>query len=177
MDDSRKKTIIKEILFWKEHNMLPGNYCDFLLAMYQDDTNEIISKKPREKKNKLLIYLSMICLILCLAVFVIYFTELAFILQTVFLAVFVVLFLILGIYYFKKEYWYFIFFLGSALLLLLTTIYLNDKLFHNDPRELVTTLIINCILWLLAGWKLKLKSFLFAGIIGIITIGISIAIY
>ncbi len=176
MNDSRKKTIIKEILFWKEHNMLPGNYCDFLLAMYQDDTESLI-KESGKKQNKLVIYLSVICLILCIAVFVIYFTELAFILQTVFLTVFVVLFLILGIYYFKKEYWYFIFFLGSALLLLLLSIFLNDKLFHNDSRVLVTTLILNCTIWIFAGWKLKLRSFLFAGIIGIITIAISISVY
>lgn len=51
MDKNRKKIIIDEIRYWKEHKLLPEKYSNFLLALYTegdtdgDDNNSL-------KKNK-----------------------------------------------------------------------------------------------------------------------------
>ncbi|GIP35818.1 hypothetical protein [Paenibacillus sp. J2TS4] len=37
LEPERKKVIIKEILEWRRSRLLPEQYCDFLLNLYQDD--------------------------------------------------------------------------------------------------------------------------------------------
>lgn len=176
MNSSRKEIIISEITYWKQHHMLPEHYCDFLLALYTE--GEIsANKKGRDKnvwKNSLIIFL--ILTALGLSVFVIYFTEFNFVLQTMILTSFVVLLLLFGIYYTKKEYWYTFFYIGTAIQLLLLSVFLNDKLFHNGAGTLCAMIIVNCILWILTGWKLKLYYFIFSGIIGIIVLVIYISV-
>ncbi|SFL81603.1 hypothetical protein SAMN04487943_104128 [Gracilibacillus orientalis] len=36
MDEERKQTIINEINYWKKSQLLPNQYCDFLLALYTE---------------------------------------------------------------------------------------------------------------------------------------------
>ncbi len=46
MDETRKQIIINEIEYWKEHHLLPEQYCDFLLALYTEGNG--IEKKEKE---------------------------------------------------------------------------------------------------------------------------------
>ncbi|MFE7151514.1 hypothetical protein ACFVIJ_14145, partial [Heyndrickxia sporothermodurans] len=114
MDSSRKEVIINEIIYWKNHKMLPDHYCDYLLALYSEGelNNEISDVNKRKHGGKFGILLFILCLIVSVSLFVIYFTELAFILQTMILTSFVVFLLILGFYYSNKEFWYSIFYIG-----------------------------------------------------------------
>lgn len=176
MNSSRKEIIINEITYWKQHHMLPEHYCDFLLALYTEGETEA-SEKSYDKhlvKNSLIIFLALAAL--GLSVFVIYFTEFNFVLQTMILTSFVVLLLLFGIYYSKKKYWYTFFYIGTAIELLLLSVFLNDKLFHNGAESLCIMIIINCLLWILTGWKLKLYYFILSGIIGIIVLIIYISV-
>ncbi|MGE8206217.1 hypothetical protein ACQKP0_16955 [Heyndrickxia sp. NPDC080065] len=177
MNSERKETIIKEILYWKEHKMLPDHYCDYLLALYSEGELKKDLSKRKKGFNKLAVFLFLISLSFVVSLFVIYFTEIDFILQTMILTSFVVLFLILGFYYSKKEFWYSIFYIGAALILLLLSVHLNRKLFNQNTLTLYITLFLNCFIWLITGWKLKLVFFIVSGIIGIITLIIYILIY
>ncbi|SHN11421.1 hypothetical protein [Gracilibacillus kekensis] len=49
MDEGRKKIIIQEIHYWKDHQLLPNHYCDFLLALYTE--GEVASKEKNDKKQ------------------------------------------------------------------------------------------------------------------------------
>ncbi|QGH34956.1 hypothetical protein GI584_13315 [Gracilibacillus salitolerans] len=49
MDEERKQTIINEINYWKTHQLLPNQYCDFLLALYTE--GEGAKEENREAKQ------------------------------------------------------------------------------------------------------------------------------
>lgn len=170
LNSSRKEVIIKEILYWKEHKMLPDHYCDYLLALYSEGELENTkgNRKSKVSMNKFSLFLVLISLFLVVSLFVIYFTELAFVLQTMILTSFVVFLLILGIYYFKKEFWYYIFFIGAAFLFLLLSVHIVEQLFSNNSKAIYTTLFFNCVAWLITGWRLKLLFFIISGGIGIL---------
>ncbi|MDH5160155.1 hypothetical protein [Heyndrickxia oleronia] len=179
MNSSRKEVIIKEIIYWKEHKMLPDHYCDYLLALYSEgefENNHNDRMKSNKLVNRLSLFLILIGALLLISLFVIYFTELAFVLQMMILTSFVVLLLILGIYYSKKETWYYIFYISSAILLLLLSVQLTDKFFYHYSIALLITLFLNCILWVATGWKLKLLFFTVSGVVGIITLTIYILV-
>ncbi|MBS4173564.1 hypothetical protein [Bacillus sp. FJAT-49736] len=168
MNSSRKETIIREIQYWKKHQMLPEHYCDFLLALYTEGESPG-NQKSRDKglwKNSLLI--ASIFMVLGISVFVIYFTEFNFVLQTMILTSFVVLLLLFGIYYSKKGYWHTFFYVATAIQLLLLSVFLNEKLFQNSAKSLCLIIALHCLLWIFAGWKLKLFYFILSGIIGLV---------
>lgn len=56
MEQERKETIIHEIKYWKENQLIPSHYCDFLLALYTEGTGDIdeasesvlVETKPRD---------------------------------------------------------------------------------------------------------------------------------
>ncbi|KYD11580.1 hypothetical protein MXL46_02965 [Heyndrickxia sporothermodurans] len=172
MDSSRKEVIINEIIYWKNHKMLPDHYCDYLLALYSEGelNNEISDVNKRKHGGKFGIFLFILCLIVSVSLFVIYFTELAFILQTMILTSFVVFLLILGFYYSNKEFWYSIFYIGAAFLFLLLSIHIIEKLFNNNSLALYITLFFNCFIWLLTGWRMKLLYFIISGVLGILVL-------
>lgn len=178
LDSSRKEVIIKEIMYWKDHKMLPDHYCDYLLALYSEGelNNELSNVNKRKHGKKFGIFLFILCLLVIISFFVIYFTELAFILQTMILTCFVVFLLILGFYYSKKEFWYPIFYIGAAFLFLLLSVHIIDKEFNNNPLALYTTLFFNCFIWLLTGWRLRLLYFVISGVLGLLLLIIYIVI-
>lgn len=45
MDEARKETVIKEINYWKTHQLLPEHYCDYLLALYTEGEGEKLANK------------------------------------------------------------------------------------------------------------------------------------
>lgn len=176
MNSSRKETIMNEIQYWKKHQMLPDHYCDFLLALYSEGQYSSNSKRENNDLWKIILCFVLITFLLCTSVFVIYFTEFIFVLQTMILTSFVVLLLSLGIYYSKKRYWYTFFYIGAAMQLLLLSVFLSEKLLRNEPFMLWIILLANCLLWILAGWKLKLFYFIASGIVGIVILIIYISI-
>jgi|SRR5690625_1638423 len=58
MDKNRKKIIINEIRYWKDHNLLPEKYSNFLLALYTEgDTDEDDNDTIEKNKEPIPYYL------------------------------------------------------------------------------------------------------------------------
>lgn len=178
MDDKRKQIIVNEIKMWKETKMIPQEYCDFLLAIYTEG-NEANTRKQngagKSVKKQAAVSVFILALI-AIAVFVIYFTELHFILQTGILTAFVGCLLFLGIHYANKEIFYPVFFVGAAIILLLLSVFLNEKVFGNHRYTLYLLLFANCGLWLAAGKAYKLLYFTLSGLLGLAILLVSIVI-
>lgn len=57
MDKERRDIIVKEINHWKAHQLLPQQYCDFLLALYTEgEGNEEVEKEQKKSPFYLLFY-------------------------------------------------------------------------------------------------------------------------
>ncbi|UII54904.1 hypothetical protein LS684_14735 [Cytobacillus spongiae] len=175
MNDLRKQIILKEIEYWKENRMLPEHYCNFLLSLYTEGNRQketIINNKNKKFSVMPLLFL----LIIPLAMFVIYFTELSYVLQIA-LVIFLVVFVIFATYYFfKKGFSYQIPLVVAALTLLLASVEFTSASFPNQLSVLYLILVLNCFLWLFSGYKLKLLYFSISGYLGIGLLIISIFI-
>ena len=53
MDPEHKLIIVTEINKWKENNLLSGQYCDFLLALYTEGENYPNSKRVHFRKKEI----------------------------------------------------------------------------------------------------------------------------
>lgn len=173
MDDTRKKIIINEIVYWKSNRMLPEQYCDYLLALYTEGNQpeEIKTKNTKTKRMNKSMFLLML---LPIFVFLLYFTELSFDLQMALNTL--LLFIGFGFtyYFFKKELHFQISLVISALILLLMTVELTMYLLPQQPVALYISLAINCLIWIMIGRKLKLIYFFISGLLGIGVLVISI---
>ncbi|WP_058307423.1 hypothetical protein [Gracilibacillus massiliensis] len=56
MDEDRKKIIIQEINYWKDHHLLPNQYCDFLLALYTEGEGANDEKKDNKQTAYYLLF-------------------------------------------------------------------------------------------------------------------------
>jgi hypothetical protein len=88
MQDDRIPTIINEIHFWRENNLLPEVYCDFLLALYTKGEEE--KSPPVQEKSKIFFLIQNIVMVLLIpfSFLVLYFTQFPFFLQLGFLILF-----------------------------------------------------------------------------------------
>lgn len=170
MKQDKKEIIISEILLWKENHMLPPHYCDYLLALYTQ--GEEYSELGRRAKIKQVHMTSALLafLLLPVAVFILYFTELSFLLQTVILTSFVGSLLLLALFFSKKKVLSPFLFLGAAIVLLLLSLELNARMFENQPSSLYILLLANCLLWIYTGLKLRLVYFTVSGSLGLIVL-------
>jgi hypothetical protein len=164
--NSRKELIVNEIHLWKQANMLPEHYCDYLLALYTEgDGMEHSDQKSAKKKAMLKDFLYSICAIL-ISLFVIYFTELSIVLQTTILASFVGLLVAIGIYYIKKQLSPLLLYMAAACIFLLASIDITEELFGRSSFGMYITLFLNCFIWISAGLKWKLGYFSLSGLAG-----------
>ncbi|QOR65562.1 hypothetical protein IM538_17370 [Cytobacillus suaedae] len=166
MDQHRKALIVKEIKLWKQSKLLPEHYCDFLLTLYTEGEVEIKKSKASTNFKDIVIALLLISL-LPATLLVIYFTEMYFVLQIPIFIIFIIICLISAFFLknnFLKQLSYIIF----ALLFLITTIEIGGYFFKENVVVLSSIIIFNCLLWLLAGLKMKQKYFIIAGVIGLI---------
>lgn len=176
MDQHRKDVIVKEILYWKENRMLPEHYCDFLLTLYTE------GNRPKEKENKhstkrgIRLHYLIIFLLIPSSVFVIYFTELSFILQIGLAAIFIFIGLA-GIFYFsKKGISYQLPLYSTALIMLMFSVELISKISPDNQWMLFGILILNCFTWIYTGWKLALTPLIISGILGLGVVSVLILI-
>ncbi|MGD6804107.1 hypothetical protein FZC79_09945 [Rossellomorea vietnamensis] len=179
MNSNNQKTniIINEILFWKHNKMLPEQYCDYLLALYNqgNEIEDIETGKSRFSSASLIPSI-LICTLIPISLFVIYFTELSFVLQTAILTGFVVSLIFSGIYYSNKELILPVIYITIALLILLQTVSFADAFYKGDKLITYGLLFFNCLMWLLCGLYRKLLYFTLAGAVGIILLIVSILI-
>ncbi|MGR3765061.1 hypothetical protein [Rossellomorea sp. NS-SX7] len=171
----RQAVIINEIKFWKQNNMLPDQYCDYLLALYtkgEENHSDPSHKKGRKKLNYMTILLSGV--VMFISLFVIYFTELSVVLQTAILTGFVVLLIGWGIYYSKKKVSTVPILISAAFIILLLSISITEEISDGSPHMAYATLFLNCLLWIVLGIKRKLIYFTLSGAIGGLLLVISI---
>jgi hypothetical protein len=175
--DHKTNIIINEIQFWKQNKMLPEHYCDYLLALYNqgEDTDEKPAGNRKLPVGAVAISLLIIALI-PVSLFVIYFTELSFVLQTAILTGFVVLLIFAGIYYSKKEIVLPVIYISAALIILIYSVNVADAYFQGSLIATYIILFANCFLWLAAGVLMRLLYFTVAGGTGMVILFISMVI-
>ncbi|RIW37571.1 hypothetical protein D3H55_03075 [Bacillus salacetis] len=173
----KRNIIIKEILFWKQNKMLPEQYCDYLLALYNQGENPDISDRERSKFPFMgFLTASLIFALIPFSLFVIYFTELSFVLQTAILAGFVVLLIFAGIYYSNKEMLLPLIYITAALVTLIYSVHITGVFFNGSTNITYAVLFMNCFAWLVSGVYLKYWYFTAAAILGGFILMVSIVI-
>lgn len=165
MDHDRKKMIIQEILYWKENRMLPEQYCDYLLALYTEGNQPTQSSKTKRNHQTAISLLPLV--LIPISVFFLYFTELSIDLQIGLSIIFMITGIIFVYYFSKKGMFYQVPLAVTAMILLLSTVELTTAIFPESAGILYAVLVVNCLLWLLAGWRLKLIYFSISGTLGL----------
>ena len=150
--------------------MLPPHYCDYLLALYTQGEEFTESGRRAQIKRVHITSALLAFLLLPVAVCILYFTELSFLLQTVILTSFVGSLLLLALYFSRKNVLAPLLFLGAAIILLLLSLELNTQMFDNSLYTLYGLLSLNCLLWVYTGVKLKLLYFSISGGLGFLVI-------
>ncbi|WP_409251394.1 hypothetical protein V1502_14750 [Bacillus sp. SCS-153A] len=180
MDAKSQKTniIINEILFWKQNKMLPEQYCDYLLALYNqgEDREAVDSMNSKRLPTAALIPSILLLALIPFSLFVIYFTELSFVLQTAILTGFVVLLIFAGIYYSNKEIILPVIYITTAIVILILSVNLSDAYFQGNKPTTYVVLFCNCLLWLFAGRYFKMMYLSLAGAVGVLILFVSIVI-
>ncbi|XXM73710.1 hypothetical protein ACQ0QQ_07410 [Lysinibacillus sphaericus] len=171
----REAVIVNEIKFWKQNNMLPDQYCDYLLALYTNG-NQPVQDTASDKgnRNHRLTVILLSAFIISFSLFVIYFTELSVVLQTAILTGFVVLLIGMRIYYTKKKFSTPFIRIAAAFLILILSLNISDSLFEGARSVTYAVLFLNCISWMILGLKRKLIYFTLSGALGILIILFSI---
>jgi len=102
MNETRKKIILNEILYWKQTGILPEKYCDYLLALYSEGDIELqTATEFLKKKGRFFLIEILISLILITALIVNYFTEVKTAMQMSLFTFFICL--LLGITYYQHQ--------------------------------------------------------------------------
>ena len=149
--------------------MLPEQYCDYLLAFYSGGKDESPSIKRSRKHVFSVLYGSVLCLMMG-ALFVNYFTEIPALMQMGLYSFFLAL--TAGILFLLKKK-------GGAIsipmavagiILLLWTVRAWELYASGKEVYLYIGLLLNCLLWYLAGKKLKQTYFVLASIMGALAI-------
>ncbi|QED48669.1 hypothetical protein [Cytobacillus dafuensis] len=174
MNETRKKIIVNEIVNWKKNRLLPEQYCDYLLALYTEGNQQEEMEGSGKNKNFFWENHYLFLLLIPLSVFLIHFTELSIILQMTFSLLFVFTAILFTFYFFRKGILLQIPLFVAALIILLASVEFFSSVYPDSPLLLYFNLIINCIIWMITGWKLKLPSFSISGILGFILIVIFI---
>ncbi|MBM7691789.1 hypothetical protein JOC77_001199 [Peribacillus deserti] len=158
---------MNEVHYWKNNKMLPEQYCDYLLALYQGDEEAGVSQKPLTvNKNKKAVPLVSAFLSVCLTLYVNYFTELSFNLQILLTIIFLILaagflFLIRD-----EKIPLQIALVCLAFTFLLLTVKLAEYAFPGHSKVFYPILLIHCLIWMYIGKRLKMIYFILAGVLG-----------
>ncbi|WP_163101915.1 hypothetical protein [Peribacillus alkalitolerans] len=172
MNDTRKKIVVNEILYWKKNRLLPEHYCDFLLALYTEGNdrednergnNTILSSKKSILGNPLYIAVMVLSIV---GLVISEFTSFNFVFQGIILLMIVSSLIGITYIFSKKSLNYQVPLIASAFILLLFTVKMIEVLFPQQLLILYISLFIHCILWIVLGWKLKLIYFKIAGLFG-----------
>lgn len=178
MQNAKKQIILNEILFWKQHKLLPEQYCDFLMTLYsegndiklEDQVSHKKALKAKEHRRKYLF--SILAIIGALALIILLFmvknmTELVISI----VGVMAILFLISAFKLAKKnEMITPILHIVASLLILALSVKVSVTYFEGNNLVLFTLLIMNCIFWTLSGVIFKIMYFTLAGVLGLIVI-------
>lgn len=166
MEDERRAIIITEIKYWKEHKLLPEQYCDYLLALYTEGEDESKVLAQNRKRISILERFQIVLLysLLPLAFIVIYFTEFQNHLQLIILGIFLSYSGWLSINYkdHTNRIYFHSAFIISLFLFLLLCIMLTEVIFVHQSI-LMFVIASNFIFWVLLGYVFKYKYLMLIG--------------
>lgn len=175
MSNQKKQIIMNEITFWKQNKMLPEHYCDFLMSLYSEGSNEEIRGNAKEairpvakrKKWNTALAFPLLAFILTVLLFTIQYEWVVLVIVGLIAVCFLV-----GAFYFarKNKLLATMMQLATSLLLLGFTLKVNMTYFAGNNEMLYTLLILNCILWLLSGILMKMVYFTISGVLGLLLI-------
>ncbi len=177
MKSERKKMIISEIKYWRRNNLLPAHYCDFLITLYSEgEVTEEVREQSRtsvlhqEKKNRNLLMIGLSLLVAGVIGSLFFLQDYS----TITLSLTVLLFCVISTYTIRRtvvngDVNSFLYIL-CAFLLLAVTFKLWLLLFIGNSIVLIGLLLVNCVLWIIAGSLVKLLSFTLSGMLGILLI-------
>lgn len=172
MDDREKRdTIIREIKYWKQHNLLPETYCDFLLTLYTegDEQNDPELRKTPKLTLRNVYSIFIVHFLLLITVVVIYFTDFSFVMQIAIGTICIVtMFWIAKKFVKYNKSFAHLFFLVGAITIFLLMVHGAVELFPNSRMAVATVVILNCLGWVVIGFKWLIKYFQVAGILGIL---------
>lgn len=175
MNERRKTIILSEIKYWKQNNLLPDHYCDFLSTLYakgaEDEAKEVkksASVLHREKRKKRFPLISVAVFSLVIAAFMQFWNdEISLYLGAISIVV------LLGYATVKSARSTVVLpftYIASAFLLLILSLKIWSLFFEAEPMLLIGLLILNCVMWLFAGRFLKLLYFTLSGSVGLVCI-------
>ncbi|AYV74563.1 hypothetical protein M1D49_09455 [Bacillus sp. PK3-056] len=165
MQDQRKTIIVKEIAYWKENKMLPEHYCDYLLTLYTEG-NGVEENTISKKRSGFLLSSLLFFSFIPITIFLLYFTELSFILQMAISLIFLI-FCFVGIFlYNKKQLNVDIPATVAAIIFLLFSVAFVLYFFVNKIIFLYIILFLNCLFWYICGKRFKLLYFTISAYIG-----------
>ncbi|SDY52508.1 hypothetical protein SAMN05421736_102177 [Evansella caseinilytica] len=167
--EQRKQIIINEIKYWKNNQLLPEVYCNFLLSLYtegasNDDNEETKQRLPLRYLS--LLTAAAVCL-LALSFVVIYFTQFSPTMQISFQFLLVLIcFFISAYFYRKKERIAHLYIAITTFMSFQFVIETAGLFFKDKPYAFGISVLLMCVVWLVAGWRWKITYLLIAGISG-----------
>ncbi|WP_096153362.1 MULTISPECIES: hypothetical protein [Bacillus] len=170
MNKQRKEIIIKEITYWKKSKLLPGHYCDYLLALYSEGEDTSKSESANNKRGFMRLMIAYSVPVFVPIMFLVtYFTELSVELQMLLLIIFTLLSSIAYFMFRKEKQYIHIPVIVIAILLLYWNIMLLNY-FHFTGNSYFIAIFIHASCWLLVGWKMKWHYFSVAAIISYLSL-------
>lgn len=176
MTNQRKRIILNEITFWKQNKLLPEHYCDFLMTLYTEGEQDLANignareavKAQEKRKGQAWFYI--VPLIAMALVAVTFLVEAVLLIAIPAIIVAIVL-IVIGVRLLKKnELLSPVLHLSAALIIFGVSLKVCLTYFAGNNIALYTTLIANCIIWLIAGVGLRLMYFTIAGGLGVVAI-------
>lgn len=175
MNEKRKSIILSEIKYWKQNNLLPEHYCDFLSTLYErGDTSQEAEGKAemailhKEKRNNKLKIISILVFAIILGILMQMLNDgTAVLLGAIGVAALLAYATLKSV---RRSVILPFIYIVSAFLLLIMSLKLWSVYFPEQPMLLIALLILNCVMWLFAGRLLKLLYFTLSGSIGLVSI-------
>ncbi|MGY4690336.1 hypothetical protein [Salibacterium sp. K-3] len=175
MDEDRKHIVIQEIKYWKASQLLPDEYCNFLLMLYSEgeEAEEIQDEAPAAASStsldkRLIAMLIASVAAVALTFIVIYFTSFSLLLQT--LSHLILAGAVFGMAFFarKQDSVLFHLLLSAGAVILFTGSTTSVMRFEENNILLYLTILLNCSVWLMAGFYWRLPYLIWAGGAGIL---------
>ena len=144
MNETRKKIIIHEIKYWKQTNLLPEKYCDYLLTLYSGGEEEIA---PANKKSNISLHIPLwiFTVIFFTILFINYFTEIPKGLQITLTAIAIIIFGFFIVRYLENGLLFHLALVCLALLVLIESVNIANLLFPSKQWIIIfSTTITMC---------------------------------
>ncbi|MBM7543212.1 hypothetical protein [Amphibacillus cookii] len=183
MDEQRKKIIINEIKHWKNSQLLPGHFCDFLLALYtegdvqEEEQESILIEEQKTTVNPFHFLFILLNFILSPTMFIFVFFVVLSNAQMITLLTLTVI-ISIGLFYLGYKIYQIPFqYVFAALLLNICIISITtvNQWFYSSSVAIIV-IFLQLVIWLILSIKWKIKLVLSMSVVGIVVCLIAIII-